>query len=229
MMDGPPPIVIGLNGLIKHSLPRIAKVRSAAAAMANFERLSPFLKRLQVSILLLGTIYRKISQYDMVSGSDICVSICHDSLAQTQGMMEAVLRADDDNVYNVGRGVLIERLPGEIDSFISSVELLRSTYHEAQSEFILESLKELAILRRDYSDHMKECAHMQAKQVDVNIINKSSDDEHTSGSDHGTNLTEPELTSPPSSSERKVLNQTSSKVDDMTIISQSRANSPIET
>lgn len=130
IMDAPPPIVIGLDGLIKHSLPRIAKFRSAAAAMTNFGRLSPFLKRLQVSVLLLGTIYRKISQYDTMPGSDLCMGICHDSLAQTQGMMEAVLRADDDNAYNVGRGVLVERLPEEIDSFITSVELLRSTYRE---------------------------------------------------------------------------------------------------
>ncbi|EHK18581.1 uncharacterized protein TRIVIDRAFT_225879 [Trichoderma virens Gv29-8] len=201
-MDGPTPIVIGLDGLIKHSLPRIAKIRSAAAAMTNFGRLSPFLKRLQVSVLLLGTIYRKISQYDTIPGSDMCLGICHDSLAQTQGMMEAVLRTDDDNAYKVGREVLIERLPDEIGSFISSVELLRSTYHEAQSEFILESMKELANLRRDYSKHLEECTH-KAKQANPNITNTSSEDERTSGSDNGTNLTEPEAASPPNSSQQK--------------------------
>lgn len=129
-MDLPPPIVIGLDGLIKHSLPRINQIRSTAAAMTNFARLSPFLKRLQVSVLLLGTIYRKLSQYDTVPGSDMCIGICHDGLVQTQGMIEAVLRDEDENVYNVGKGTLIEKLPEEINSFISSVELLRSTYHE---------------------------------------------------------------------------------------------------
>ncbi|KAH6603749.1 hypothetical protein Trco_007195 [Trichoderma cornu-damae] len=130
-MDVPPPVVIGLEGLIKHSLPRIIQIRNTAAAMTNFGRLSPFLKRLQVSVLLLGTIYRNLSQYDMIPGSDMCLSLCHDSLVQTQGMIEAVLRAEDDeNVYNVGEEVLIERLPDEINSFISSVELLRSAYHE---------------------------------------------------------------------------------------------------
>lgn len=130
IMDVPPPIVIGLEGLLKYSLPRIIKIRNTAAAMTNFGRLSPFLKRLQVSVLLLGTTYRKLSQYDIVPGSDMCIGICHDSLVQTQGMIEAVLRAEDDNVYKVGTGALIERLPDEINSFISSVELLRSTYHE---------------------------------------------------------------------------------------------------
>lgn len=131
MMDAPPPMIIGLEGLIQHSLPRINRFRSAAAAMTNFGRLSPFLKRLQVSVLLLGTIYRKFSQYDMIPGSDLCLGICHDSLVQTQGMIEAVLQAPDgDNVYKLGAEVLIERLPEEISSFISSVELLRSTYQE---------------------------------------------------------------------------------------------------
>lgn len=125
-MDAPPPIVLGLEGLIKHSLPRIIKIRNTAAG-----RLAPFLKRLQVSVLLLGTIYRKLSRYDMVPGSDMCIGICHDSLVQTQGMIEAVLRSDDDdNAYRVGAEVLVERLPDEINSFVSSVELLRSTYHE---------------------------------------------------------------------------------------------------
>ncbi|UKZ78585.1 hypothetical protein TrVFT333_006331 [Trichoderma virens FT-333] len=177
-MDGPTPIVIGLDGLIKHSLPRIAKIRSAAAAMTNFGRLSPFLKRLQVSVLLLGTIYRKISQYDTIPGSDMCLGICHDSLAQTQGMMEAVLRTDDDNAY---KPLIMRR---------------------AQSEFILESLKELANLRRDYSKHLEECTH-KAKQANPNITNTSSEDERTSGSDNGTNLTEPEAASPPNSSQQK--------------------------
>ncbi|KAL7943941.1 hypothetical protein V8C42DRAFT_92857 [Trichoderma barbatum] len=213
-MDVPPPIVIGLEGLIKHSLPRIAKIRSAAAAMTNFGRLSPFLKRLQVSILLFGSIYRKISRYDTVPGSDICIGICHDNLVQTQGMIEAVLRADDDNVYNVGKGELIDRLPDEIDSFISSVELLRSTYHEAQSEFILESMKELANLRRDYSNHLKECTHTQKNEQSPNITNTSSEDEQTSGSDNGTNLTEPETPSPPKSPERKLAMEKTALVDD---------------
>ncbi|KKP06179.1 hypothetical protein THAR02_01692 [Trichoderma harzianum] len=217
MMDAPPPIVIGLDGLIKHSLPRIAKFRSAAASMTNFGRLSPFLKRLQVSVLLLGTIYRKISQYDTMPGSDICVGICHDSLAQTQGMMEAVMRADDDNAYNVGRGVLLERLPEEIDSFITSVELLRSTYREAQYEFILQSMKELTELRRDYSEHLKECMHNQAKQANNNITNMSSEDERTSGSDNGTNLTEPETASPPGSSERNSGGEKTTAVEDAAI------------
>ncbi|KAL6797287.1 hypothetical protein GGI42DRAFT_330446 [Trichoderma sp. SZMC 28013] len=214
IMDAPPPIVIGLDGLIKHSLPRIAKFRSAAAAMTNFGRLSPFLKRLQVSVLLLGTIYRKISQYDTMPGSDICVGICHDSLAQTQGMMEAVLRADDDNAYNVGKGVLVERLPEEIDSFITSVELLRSTYREAQYEFILQSMKELTELKRDYSEHLKECTRNQAN---INITNTSSEDEQTSGSDNGTNLTEPEVASPPGSSERKSGKEKTMPVEDTII------------
>ncbi|KAL7908376.1 hypothetical protein GGI35DRAFT_454026 [Trichoderma velutinum] len=217
IMDGPPPIVIGLEGLIKHSLPRIAKFRSAAAATTNFGRLSPFLKRLQVSILLLGTIYRKISQYDAVPGSDICVVICHDSLAQTQGMMEAVMKADDGNMYNVGRGVLVERLPEEIDSFITSVELLRSTYREAQYEFILQSMRELTDLRRDYSEHLKECTHNKAKQANINITNTSSEDEQTSGSDNGTNLTEPEIASPPGSSERKPRDEKKTPVEDTII------------
>lgn len=131
-MDGPPPIIIGLEGLIQHALPRITRFRSAAAATTNFGRLSPFLKRLQVSILLLGSIYRKFSQYDMIAGSDLCLGICHDSLVQTQGMMQAVLQAPDgDNVYSLGAEMLIERLPDEISSFISSVELLRSTYQES--------------------------------------------------------------------------------------------------
>jgi hypothetical protein len=130
-MDGPPPIIIGLEGLILHALPRITRFRSAAAAMTNFGRLSPFLKKLQVSILLLGSIYRKFSQYDMIAGSDLCLGICHDSLVQTQGMLEAVLQAPDgNNVYELSAEVLIERLPEEISSFISSVELLRSTYQE---------------------------------------------------------------------------------------------------
>lgn len=217
IMDAPPPIVIGLDGLIKHSLPRIAKFRSAAAAMTNFGRLSPFLKRLQVSVLLLGTIYRKISQHDTMPGSDLCVGICHDSLAQTQGMMEAVMRADDDNMYNVGKGVLVERLPEEIDSFITSVELLRSTYREAQYEFILQSMKELTELRRDYSEHLKQCTHNQAKQANNNITNTSSEDERTSGSDHGTNLTEPETASPPGSSERKSGKEKAAPIEDTTI------------
>ncbi|KAK0757913.1 hypothetical protein N5P37_009205 [Trichoderma harzianum] len=198
-MDAPPPIVIGLDGLIKHSLPRIAKFRSAAAAMTNFGRLSPLLKRLQVSVLLLGTIYRKISQNDTMPGSDLCVGICHDSLAQTQGMMEAVMRADDDNAYNVGRGVLVERLPEEIDSFITSVELLRSTYREAQYEFILQSMKELTELRRDYSEHLKH------------------EDERTTGSENGTNVTEPETASPPGSSERKSGEEKTKRVEDTAI------------
>ncbi|PTB53430.1 hypothetical protein M431DRAFT_6953 [Trichoderma harzianum CBS 226.95] len=197
-MDAPPPIVIGLDGLIKHSLPRIAKFRSAAAAMTNFGRLSPLLKRLQVSVLLLGTIYRKISQNDTMPGSDLCVGICHDSLAQTQGMMEAVMRADDDNAYNVGRGVLVERLPEEIDSFITSVELLRSTYREAQYEFILQSMKELTELRRDYSEHLKQY-------------------ERTTGSENGTNVTEPETASPPGSSERKSGEEKTKRVEDTAI------------
>jgi hypothetical protein len=130
-MDAPPSIVIGLEGLIKHSLPRIIKIRTTAASMTNFGRLSPFLKRLQVSVLLLGTIYHKLSQYSIIPGSDMCLGICHDSLVQTQGMIEAVLRAEDgDNVYKVGAEVLVERLPDEINSFISSVELLRSAYYE---------------------------------------------------------------------------------------------------
>ncbi|KAK4072962.1 uncharacterized protein Triagg1_5639 [Trichoderma aggressivum f. europaeum] len=212
--DAPPPIVIGLDGLIKHSLPRIAKFRSAAAPMTNFGRLSPFLKRLQVSVLLLGTIHRKISQYDTMPGSDLCVGICHDSLAQTQGMMEAVLRADDDNAYNVGKGVLVERLPEEIDSFITSVELLRSTYREAQYEFILQSIKELTELKRDYSEHLKECTRNQAN---VNITNTSSEDEQTLDSDNGTNLTEPEVASPPGSSERKSEEENTTHVEDTTM------------
>lgn len=145
-MDAPPPIIIGLEGLIQHSLPRITRFRSAAAAMTNFGRLSPFLKRLQVSILLLGSIYRKFSQYDMIAGSDLCLGICHDSLVQTQGMIEAVLQAPEgDNVYNLGAEVLIERLPDEISSFISSVELLRSTYQESVEFHLLPNLSFLSL------------------------------------------------------------------------------------
>ncbi|KAK1243474.1 hypothetical protein MKX07_004102 [Trichoderma sp. CBMAI-0711] len=202
-MDIPPPLVIGLEGLIKHSLPRISQVHSTAAAMTNFGRLSPFLKRLQVSVLLLGTIYRKLSQYDTVPGSDMCISICHDSLVQTQGMIEAVLRDEDDNVYNVGTGVLIERLPDEINSFISSVELLRSTYHEAQVDFIFKSMKELTDLRRDYSQHLQECTKRTGKQPKPTIADASSEDEQVSSSDNGTSLTEPEMSSPLASPGRK--------------------------
>lgn len=137
-MDGPPPIIIGLEGLIQHSLPRITRFRSAAAAMTNFGKLSPFLKRLQVSVLLLGSIYRKFSQYDMIPGSDLCLGICHDGLVQTQGMIEAVMKAPDgNNVYQLGADVLMERLPEEINSFISSVELLRSTYQESVPFLVL--------------------------------------------------------------------------------------------
>ncbi|KAH0489810.1 hypothetical protein TgHK011_001308 [Trichoderma gracile] len=217
-MDFPPPIVIGLEGLIKHSLPRINQVRSTAAAMTNFGRLSPFLKRLQVSVLLLGTIYRKISQYDTFPGSDMCVGICHDSLVQTQGMIEAVLQDDDDNVYNVGKGVLIERLPDEINSFISSVELLRSTYHEAQAEFIYRSMRELTDLRRDYSQHLQECTQRQAKQQKRTIADASSEDEQVSSSDNGTSLTEPEMPSPRASPGPKAVDHKGPHVDDLTIV-----------
>ncbi|KAM0250527.1 hypothetical protein ACHAQJ_008578 [Trichoderma viride] len=207
-MDAPPPIVIGLEGLIKHSLPRITKIRSTAAAMTNFGRLSPFLKRLQVSILLLGTIYRKASQYDMILGSDVCLSICHDSLVQTQGMIEAVMQAEDgSNVYNVSAGVLIERLPDEISSFISSVELLRSTYHEAQSDFIFESMRELTRLRRDYSKHLQECAQIHEKGSHPAIVDASSEDEQMSGSDNGTNPTEPETPLPLKSPEQEPVEE----------------------
>ncbi|TFB01785.1 hypothetical protein CCMA1212_006580 [Trichoderma ghanense] len=196
-MDIPPPVVvIGLEGLIKHSLPRITQIRSTAAAMTNFGRLSPFLKRLQVSVLLLGTIYRKLSQYDTLPGSDLCIGICHDGLVQTQGMIEAVLSEEDDNVYNVGTGALIERLPEEINSFISSVELLRSTYHEAQAEFIFQSMKELTNLRHDYSKHLQECTQLRAKQSNITIADASSEGEHVSSSDNGTSLTEPEMPPP---------------------------------
>ncbi|KAL7813639.1 hypothetical protein V8C44DRAFT_51520 [Trichoderma aethiopicum] len=204
-MDLPPPIVIGLDGLIKHSLPRISQIRSTAAAMTNFARLSPFLKRLQVSVLLLGTIYRKLSQYDTVPGSDMCIGICHDGLVQTQGMIEAVLRDEDENVYNVGTGTLIERLPEEINSFISSVELLRSTYHEAQAEFMFKSMKELTDLRRDYSQHLQECTQLQKKQRKPAIAEASSEDEPVSSSDNGTSLTEPEMPSPRASTGRKLV------------------------
>ncbi|KAL6882184.1 hypothetical protein HDV57DRAFT_51203 [Trichoderma longibrachiatum] len=204
-MDLPPPIVIGLDGLIKHSLPRINQIRSTAAAMTNFARLSPFLKRLQVSVLLLGTIYRKLSQYDTVPGSDMCIGICHDGLVQTQGMIEAVLRDEDENVYNVGKGTLIEKLPEEINSFISSVELLRSTYHEAQAEFMFRSMKELTDLRRDYSQHLHECTQLQTKQQKPAIAEASSEDEQISSSDNGTSLTEPEMPSPGASPGRKLV------------------------
>ncbi|EHK46906.1 hypothetical protein TRIATDRAFT_142240, partial [Trichoderma atroviride IMI 206040] len=193
-MDTPPPIIIGLEGLIQHSLPRITRFRSAAAAMTNFGRLSPFLKRLQVSVLLLGSIYRKFSQYDMIAGSDLCLGICHDSLVQTQGMMQAVLQAPDgDNVYDLDAEVLIERLPDEISSFVSSVELLRSTYQESQSEYILGSMKELANLRQDYSKHLQDCTNRKKGALLVPMTG-SSEDERTSRSD-GTQLTEPEVSS----------------------------------
>ncbi|PNP45485.1 hypothetical protein TGAMA5MH_02708 [Trichoderma gamsii] len=202
-MDAPPPIIIGLEGLIQHSLPRITRFRSAAAAMTDFGRLSPFLKRLQVSVLLLGSIYRKFSQYDMIAGSDLCLGICHDSLVQTQGMMQAVLQAPDgDNVYNLGAEVLIERLPDEISSFISSVELLRSTYQESQSEYILGSMKELANLRQDYSKHLQECTHR--KKGAHLVMTGSSEDERTSRSD-GTQLTEPEVSSSIKSPGQRVI------------------------
>ncbi|KAL7809251.1 hypothetical protein V8C26DRAFT_412058 [Trichoderma gracile] len=217
-MDFPPPIVIGLEGLIKHSLPRINQVRSTAAAMTSFGRLSPFLKRLQVSVLLLGTIYRKISQYDTVPGSDMCVGICHDSLVQTQGMIEAVLQDDDDNVYNVGKGVLIERLPDEVNSFISSVELLRSTYHEAQAGFIYRSMRELTDLRRDYSQHLQECSQRHAKQQKRTIADASSEDEQVSSSDNGTSLTEPEMSSPHASPGRKAVDHKRPHRDNLTIV-----------
>lgn len=68
----------------------------------------------------------------MIPGSDLCLGICHDGLVQTQGMIEAVMKAPDgNNVYQLGADVLMERLPEEISSFISSVELLRSTYQES--------------------------------------------------------------------------------------------------
>ncbi|PTB35838.1 hypothetical protein M441DRAFT_152314 [Trichoderma asperellum CBS 433.97] len=210
-MDAPPPIIIGLEGLIQHSLPRITRFRSAAAAMTNFGRLSPFLKRLQVSILLLGSIYRKFSQYDMIAGSDLCLGICHDSLVQTQGMIEAVLQAPEgDNVYNLGAEVLIERLPDEISSFISSVELLRSTYQESQSEYILGSMKELANLRRDYSKHLQECTHNRKKGSRLAVMTGSSEDERTSRSDNGTQLTEPEASLSGKSSRQRLVEEKSS-------------------
>ncbi|PTB63189.1 hypothetical protein BBK36DRAFT_23026 [Trichoderma citrinoviride] len=216
-MDIPPPVVVGLEGLIKHSLPRITQIRSTAAAMTNITRLSPFLKRLQVSVLLLGTIYRKLSQYDTMPGSDMCVGICHDSLVQTQGMIEAVLRNEDDNVYNVGTGELIERLPDEINSFISSVELLRSTYHEAQAESILKSMRELTELRRDYSKHLKECKQLKAEQAKLTIADASSEDEHVSSSDNGTSLTEPEVPSPLASPGEKPVEHKESHMDDLAL------------
>ncbi|KAL6852116.1 hypothetical protein J3F83DRAFT_756993 [Trichoderma novae-zelandiae] len=216
-MDIPPTIVIGLEGLIKHSLPRITQIRSSAAAITDFGRLSPFLKRLQVSVLLLGTIYRKVSQYDTVPGSDMCIGICHDGLAQTQGMIEAVLRNEDENVYNVGTGVLIERLPDEINSFISSVELLRSTYHEAQAEFILESMRELTDLRRDYAKHLQECTQLQAKQAKLTVADASSEDEQVSSSGNGTSLTEPEVRSPLASPGRKPMEDKGTHVDDLAL------------
>lgn len=215
-MDAPPPIIIGLEGLIQHSLPRITRFRSAAAAMTDFGPLSPFLKRLQVSVLLLGSIYRKFSQYDMIAGSDLCLGICHDSLVQTQGMIEAVLQAPDgNNVYKLGAEVLIERLPDEISSFISSVELLRSTYQESvilwllsshvrtanhlgcrsQSEYILGSMKELVNFRQDYSKHLQECTHNRKKGSHPVTVTGSSEDERTSRLDNGTQLTEPEVSS----------------------------------
>ncbi|GFP60193.1 hypothetical protein TASIC1_0016008100 [Trichoderma asperellum] len=207
-MDAPPPIIIGLEGLIQHSLPRITRFRSAAAAMTNFGRLSPFLKRLQVSILLLGSIYRKFSQYDMIAGSDLCLGICHDSLVQTQGMIEAVLQAPEgDNVYNLGAEVLIERLPDEISSFISSVELLRSTYQESQSEYMLGSMKELANLRRDYSKHLQECTNNREKGSRLAVMTGSSEDERTSRSDNGTQLTEPEASLSSKSSRQRLVEE----------------------
>ncbi|UKZ69489.1 uncharacterized protein TrAtP1_010495 [Trichoderma atroviride] len=202
-MDTPPPIIIGLEGLIQHSLPRITRFRSAAAAMTNFGRLSPFLKRLQVSVLLLGSIYRKFSQYDMIAGSDLCLGICHDSLVQTQGMMQAVLQAPDgDNVYDLDAEVLIERLPDEISSFVSSVELLRSTYQESQSEYILGSMKELANLRQDYSKHLQDCTNRKKGALLVPMTG-SSEDERTSRSD-GTQLTEPEVSSTKSPGQKAI-------------------------
>ncbi|KAL7921423.1 hypothetical protein ACQKWADRAFT_295748 [Trichoderma austrokoningii] len=213
-MDAPPPIIIGLEGLIQHSLPRITRFRSAAAAMTNFGRVSPFLKRLQVSVLLLGSIYRKFSQYDMIAGSDLCLGICHDSLVQTQGMIEAVLQAPDgNNVYKLGAEVLIERLPDEISSFISSVELLRSTYQESQSEYILGSIKELANLRQDYSTHLQECTHR--KGAPVMVMTGSSED--------GTQLTEPEVSSK-SPGQRAIKPATRGKLGHTAVLGHSRPN-----
>lgn len=87
----------------------------------------------------------------------------------------------------------------------------------AQYEFILQSMKELTELRRDYSEHLKECMHNQAKQANNNITNMSSEDERTSGSDNGTNLTEPETASPPGSSERNSGGEKTTAVEDAAI------------
>lgn len=74
-------------------------------------------------------------------------------------------------------------------------------------------MKELSKLRRDYSNHMKECTHIQTNQANPNITNTSSEDERTSGSDNGTNLTEPEIPSPPDSSKRKPGDEKATPVD----------------
>jgi hypothetical protein len=58
---------------------------------------------------------------------------------------------------------------------------------------MLESMRELSNLRRDYSKHLQECTKPQGKGPHPVVVDASSEDEQTSGSDNGTNLTEPEI------------------------------------
>lgn len=69
--------------------------------------------------------------------------------------------------------------------------------NRAQAEYILESMRELTNLRRDYSKHLQECAQVREKELKPAARDASSD-EQTSASDHGTSLTEPEPPSPKS-------------------------------
>jgi hypothetical protein len=78
-------------------------------------------------------------------------------------------------------------------------------------------MKELTELRRDYSEHLKQCTHNQAKQANINTTNTSSEDERTTGSENGTNVTEPETASPPGSSERKSGEEKTKRVEDTAI------------
>lgn len=56
-------------------------------------------------------------------------------------------------------------------------------------------MKELVNLRQDYSKHLRECTNSRKKGSHPATMTGSSEDERTSRSDNGTQLTEPEVSS----------------------------------
>lgn len=68
-------------------------------------------------------------------------------------------------------------------------------------------MKELANLRRDYSKHLQECTNNRKRGSHPATLTGSSEDERTSRSDNGTQLTEPEVPSPAKSPSQKLIEE----------------------